>query len=99
MMFNVYRDLGYWGKTVPYVGLGIAKTGNVGSETEPAVYGDGLLWVEATDLGDNLVQLESTGMWGSGRATLGLVVERIEAFRETPPPPDWDGVHVMKTKG
>ncbi len=23
MMLNVYRDLGYWGKTVPYVGLGL----------------------------------------------------------------------------
>ncbi|MGI9410869.1 MAG: outer membrane protein [Hyphomicrobiaceae bacterium] len=28
MMFNVYRDLGYWGKTVPYVGLGIGVAFN-----------------------------------------------------------------------
>ena len=28
MMLNVYRDLGYWGKAVPYVGLGIGAALN-----------------------------------------------------------------------
>ena len=28
MMLNVYRDLGYWGKTVPYLGLGVGVAWN-----------------------------------------------------------------------
>ena len=27
-----------------------------------------------------------------------LYLERTKAFRETPPPDDWDGVYVMTTK-
>jgi adenylate cyclase len=27
-----------------------------------------------------------------------LYLDRAQQFRETPPPPDWDGVHVMETK-
>lgn len=61
-----------------YVGLAMGKTGNVGTEAEPAAYGQGLLWVEATVLPDERIELEATGMAGRGRATLGLVVERIE---------------------
>jgi hypothetical protein len=61
-----------------YAGLLIGKTGNVGSADEPAVYGNGLFWVVATDQADGTVELESTGMVGSGRATLSLVAERGE---------------------
>ena len=35
-----------------------------------------MFWVEAEDLGGDLVSLESTGLLGSGRATLSVVVER-----------------------
>ena len=63
------------GLTEAFAGLGIGKTGQVGSEVSPAGYGDGLFWVDAEDAGNNLVQLESTGMWGGGRATLGLVAQ------------------------
>ncbi len=28
----------------------------------------------------------------------GLYLERTKAFKETPPPDDWDGVYVMTTK-
>lgn len=59
-----------------FTGVMVGKTGNVGTPTEPAVYGDGLLWVEATDLGDGYVDLESTAMSGSGKVTLSLVVQR-----------------------
>ena len=59
-----------------YVGLSGMKTGNVGSMEAPAAIGDGLLWVEATELGNDIVELESTGMYGSGRVTLGLAVQR-----------------------
>ena len=61
-----------------YTGLAIAKTGNVGSQAAPAVFGDGLFWVEATENADGTVTLESTGMYGAGRATLSMVVEPIE---------------------
>lgn len=59
-----------------FYGLTVGKTGAVGSQAEPAGFGGGLFWVEATDLGDGLIGLESVGMYGSGRATLSLVVRR-----------------------
>ena len=59
-----------------YCGLSIAKTGNVGTAAQPAGIGDGLFWVEATEAGDGVVELASTGMYGSGRVTLGLVLQR-----------------------
>jgi hypothetical protein len=57
-------------------GLWTGRTGNVGDPTMPAKLGDGLFWVTATDLGDDMVGLESTGMAGTGRVTLSLVVRR-----------------------
>jgi hypothetical protein len=59
-----------------YEAIRVKKTGNIGTEADPAGYGDGLFWVEATDLGNNLVQLECTGMVGTATALLGLVVEK-----------------------
>jgi hypothetical protein len=61
-----------------YTGLAEARTGNVGSEERPAVFGDGLFWVEATEDDPGIVELEATGMVGSGRVTLGMAVERDE---------------------
>jgi Tfp pilus assembly protein PilX len=61
-----------------YYGLTIGKTGAVASKAEPAGFGQGLFWVEATDLGYGVVGLQSTGMCGSGRATLALVVRRAD---------------------
>ena len=58
-----------------YTGLAEAHTGNVGSAEAPAVFGGGLMWVEATWHSDNLVELECTAMYGTGRATLGMVCE------------------------
>src|SRR5262245_7735350 len=47
-----------------YTGLGVARTGNVGSVDAPAVFGGGLVWVEATEHAGGMVELESTGMYG-----------------------------------
>ena len=58
--------------------LRIGRSGQVGSETAPALYGDGLLWVDASDTIDDQVRLESTALCGMGRATLSLVVEPVE---------------------
>src|SRR5687768_6199044 len=41
-------------------GLMTGKTGNVGTSTVPARFGDGLLWVTATESPDGKVFLEST---------------------------------------
>lgn len=61
-----------------YSGLVGGLTGNVGSATAPAVFGKGLFWVEVIALGKDLLSLESTGMVGTGRARLSLVVEKGE---------------------
>ncbi len=53
----------------------LRKTGAVGSEAEPAKFGDGLFWVEATDTGP-FIRLESTAMVASGTATLAIVVQK-----------------------
>jgi len=61
-----------------YSGLLIGKTGNVGTQAQPAAFGNGLFWVTATDNGDDTVELLSTGMVGNGRAVLSMVAERGE---------------------
>jgi len=60
-----------------YTGLAVAKTGNVGSEAQPAVLGGGLFWVEATEHAGRMVELECTAMYGTGRAKLGMVCELV----------------------
>ncbi len=56
----------------------IGRTGEIGSEASPARFGGGLLWVVASETANGNVRLESTGMVGSGRATLALHVEPVE---------------------
>ena len=56
----------------------VGRTGQVGSEIAPAMHGDGLLWVDATETVDEQVRLESTALCGRGRTTLALVVEPVE---------------------
>ena len=58
-----------------YTGMGFARTGNVGTAERPAVFGGGLLWVEAEPHASGRVELRSTAMYGTGRATLGIVCE------------------------
>ena len=66
------------GLTEAFSGLTLARTGNVGTRELPAGFGDGLFWVESRELDDGTIELESTGMVGSGRATLQLHVKRAE---------------------
>lgn len=68
-------ELAEAGLAEAYTGLALARTGAVGSEAEPAVFGDGLLWVEVIEHAVGRIELRSTAMHGSGRATLGLVAE------------------------
>lgn len=64
------------GLSEAWYGLKVGKSGNIGTPELPASYGDGLLWVEAEDLGGGRTSLTSTGLVGSGRFSLSMVVER-----------------------
>ncbi|MEO0649459.1 MAG: hypothetical protein AAFZ65_02125 [Planctomycetota bacterium] len=61
-----------------YAGLTMTKSGNVGSRLQPATYGGGYLWVEATDQADGTVVLESQALYGFGHARVELVVRPEE---------------------
>ena len=56
----------------------MGRSGQVGSETQPAMYGQGRLWVDVLELADGNVHLDSTGPMGDGRATLSFVLEPVE---------------------
>jgi hypothetical protein len=64
------------GLSEAFSGMMIGRTGNVGSREEPALFGRGCFWVEAEEAGVNLIDLEATGLYGGGRATLSVVVEK-----------------------
>jgi len=59
-----------------FAAFSCGRSGNVGSEEAPALLGEGVFWVEATELVPGIVRLESTGMVGAGRAVLSLVAQR-----------------------
>jgi len=50
------------------------STGNVATAQTPAFLSNGVVWVEATDLGNDQTRLVATGLKGSGRAALEVVV-------------------------
>lgn len=64
------------GLSEAYFAIAAGKSGSVGTREAPARFGDGLFWVVAEEAESGLISLESTGMCGFGRATLGLVVRR-----------------------
>jgi len=51
------------------------KSGSVGTSDAPAYFGGGVVWVEATDLGGGLTQLDAMAMKDGGRSALRVVVE------------------------
>lgn len=57
-----------------YAGLMAGKSGNVGSDLQPARFGNGVFFVVAEDLGGGRTCLSSTGLCGSGRAAISIVV-------------------------
>ena len=60
-----------------FAGLAVGRSGNVASGQLPARFGDGCFWVEATDLGDDRLQLDSTGLCKTGRSAISIVVEHV----------------------
>ena len=64
------------GLSEAFAGFTCGKSGNVGTAELPAKFGEGLFWVEATELDSGAVRLRSTGMIGTGRAETAVVVRR-----------------------
>ncbi len=62
-----------------YAGLMLGRTGSVGTSAAPAVHGEGLFWVESTEVSDEYLELRATGMAKSGKAVLGLVLRKGRA--------------------
>lgn len=60
-----------------YAGLVAGKSGNVANSIIPARFANGAFWVEATDEGEGRRTLMSTGMCGTGRSALSIVVENV----------------------
>lgn len=54
-------------------------SGDVGAPNQPALLQDGLVWVQATPLGNDRTRLLAVGMKGSGRAALDVVVSRTQS--------------------
>jgi hypothetical protein len=57
--------------------LRMGKSGDVASRATPGMYGDGLVWVTATDLGGGDYQLDSVALCNSGRAAIRAIVNSI----------------------
>ncbi|MFT5050184.1 MAG: hypothetical protein ACI8QZ_001580 [Chlamydiales bacterium] len=56
----------------------MGRTGQLGSLEQPAVYGPGLVWVDATESADGHVELHSTAIVGTTRSSLAFVVEPVD---------------------
>lgn len=61
-----------------FAAFSCGRLGAVGSVASPALLGDGVFWVEATEIEPGIVRLLSTGMVGTGRAELALIAKRGE---------------------
>jgi hypothetical protein len=57
-------------------GLRMGRSGNVGSPDAPASFAHGVYWVTAEEQQDNTVLLRSTGLVGSSRKSVAVVVDR-----------------------
>lgn len=57
-----------------FLGLSQGRSGRVGTEIDLATFAGGYFWVTAEEQEGGLVQLESTGLYRSGRFCLGAVV-------------------------
>lgn len=64
------------GLSESFTALRLGRSGNVGTAQEPARFAHGVYWVEATEQEDQTVLVRSTGLCGSGRTSLAVVVDR-----------------------
>ncbi len=59
-----------------YFAVAMGKSGKIAEPDEPAQIGGGFYWVEATDLPNNVVALEATALYGRGKFSLSLTLNR-----------------------
>ncbi len=59
-----------------YFAVAMGKSGKIGEPDEPAKIGGGYYWVEATDLPNNIVALEATALYGRGKFSLSMTLNR-----------------------
>ena len=64
------------GLSEAYFAVAQGKTGNVGSEANPAAFANGFYWVEASETPEGQIALVSHGMCGTGRFSLALCLQR-----------------------
>jgi Tfp pilus assembly protein PilX len=57
------------------ISIASGNSGNVGSASVPARFGDGVFYVTATDEGNGKTTLTSTGMAGCGRSAISTVID------------------------
>lgn len=60
-------------------GVRLGRTGTLGTQANPARFGDGVLWVEAVQMPTGQVSMTSTALVGQGRASLSYVVQPTES--------------------
>ena len=53
------------------------RSGQIGTAAEPATFGGGLIWVEAFENNEGLVELDAQAMFGRARAALRMTVEPV----------------------
>ncbi len=56
----------------------MGRSGQMGNILEPAKYGNGLVWVDATQPEPDQIRLVATGLWNQGRATLSYTIRPQE---------------------
>ncbi len=59
-----------------YLAVAQGRTGAIASPDQPALFGGGVYWVEATAVGDTKVNLKCNGLYDSGRFSIGATLER-----------------------
>jgi hypothetical protein len=64
------------GLSEAFLAVSEGMTGNIGSQSEPAAFGDGIYWVEAADHPDGQVVLVSNALCGVGRFSIAIVLQR-----------------------
>ncbi len=58
-----------------FLSVRMGRNGSIASQANPASYGDGLVWVESARTSDSRVWLRANARVGTGRATLGLIID------------------------
>jgi hypothetical protein len=67
------------GLSEAFTAIRMGRSGNVGTEEEPAKFATGVFWVVAEEQEDQTCLLTSTGLCGTGRASLSVIVDKTES--------------------